>query len=180
MKAVTHSCRFPGLAGEIIHKMRRHLATTLQRAIMGRPCTLFPVVAAEASTSALTALSSNATAPPAALAAARAAAIHRSSCLFRPFHRAFAVQTAGRPAAPGDGVQLSDGAVARLQELTSQSGEPVVLRLTVEGGGCSGFQYEFSLDSSARDGDRCDQCWTTWANRRGEAVLQSRNVFYSS
>eukprot|EP00887_Chlorella_sp_A99_P005936 scaffold29.g5936.t1 len=68
--------------------------------------------------------------------------------------RGLAQQTAGRPAPPGEGVQLSDTAVQRLRELQSGADEPVVLRLTVEGGGCSGFQYEFSIDSAAREGDR--------------------------
>lgn len=69
--------------------------------------------------------------------------------------RALATQTAGRPATPAEKVELSDSAVQRLQDLQRKSSEPVVLRLTVEGGGCSGFQYEFSIDSSAKNGDRC-------------------------
>ncbi|KAL6770024.1 ISCA2 [Auxenochlorella protothecoides x Auxenochlorella symbiontica] len=53
------------------------------------------------------------------------------------------------------GLQLTDNAVQRLQELQRESPEgPLFLRLTVEGGGCSGFQYEFSLGSSLKPEDR--------------------------
>ncbi|KAL4447734.1 hypothetical protein ABPG75_004953 [Micractinium tetrahymenae] len=41
---------------------------------------------------------------------------------------------------------ISDAAVQRLKELQAQSGGPVALRVTVEGGGCSGFQYEFAIE----------------------------------
>lgn len=54
-----------------------------------------------------------------------------------------------------DGLQLTENAIRRLQELQSEAPDkPLLLRLTVEGGGCSGFQYEFSLDSASKPEDR--------------------------
>ena len=56
-----------------------------------------------------------------------------------------------------DGILISDSCVRRLRELIeeedvdrgggggSESGSPSMLRVAVEGGGCSGFQYIFSL-----------------------------------
>jgi len=44
-------------------------------------------------------------------------------------------------------VTLSDSAVARLLELQRRAGgRPVALRVEVEGGGCSGFQYVLRLE----------------------------------
>ncbi|EFN54550.1 hypothetical protein CHLNCDRAFT_135340 [Chlorella variabilis] len=48
-----------------------------------------------------------------------------------------------------DGLALSDSAVERLKELQAESSGPVALRVTVEGGGCSGFQYEFAIEEGA-------------------------------
>eukprot|EP00088_Acartia_fossae_P015821 TRINITY_DN1876_c0_g1_i2.p1 TRINITY_DN1876_c0_g1~~TRINITY_DN1876_c0_g1_i2.p1 ORF type:complete len:157 (-),score=15.33 TRINITY_DN1876_c0_g1_i2:54-524(-) len=42
---------------------------------------------------------------------------------------------------------LSDSAVARLKEI---SGDNTLLRITVEGGGCSGFQYKFDLEEDVK------------------------------
>ena len=47
---------------------------------------------------------------------------------------------------------LSDNCVKRLKEIISDDGSR--LRLVVEGGGCSGFQYKFELDQSIDDDDR--------------------------
>ncbi|KPP65501.1 Iron-sulfur assembly protein IscA-like 2, mitochondrial precursor-like, partial [Scleropages formosus] len=50
-----------------------------------------------------------------------------------------------------DRVLLSESCVKRLQEIMAQ-GE--YLRIRVEGGGCSGFQYKFSVDSVRNEEDR--------------------------
>ena len=48
---------------------------------------------------------------------------------------------------------LSDSAAARIRALSTSEGHPVMLRLAVEGGGCSGFQYQFNLVEAVEDGD---------------------------
>ncbi|XP_025946614.1 iron-sulfur cluster assembly 2 homolog, mitochondrial, partial [Apteryx rowi] len=53
---------------------------------------------------------------------------------------------------PGEGrVYLSGSCVKRLLEIAEG---PEFLRLQVEGGGCSGFQYKFSLDTVINPDDR--------------------------
>lgn len=51
-------------------------------------------------------------------------------------------------------VQMSDKAAARVKWLIGQQGNPnLKLRLSVSGGGCSGFQYGFDFDERAKDDD---------------------------
>jgi len=63
------------------------------------------------------------------------------------------VQTASlfqiSPSAGGHGLTLSDSAAKRLAELGEADGHPVMLRVAVDGGGCSGFQYRFELVQTA-------------------------------
>ncbi|CAI7806065.1 unnamed protein product [Closterium sp. NIES-54] len=47
---------------------------------------------------------------------------------------------------PQETVIISDRCAERLAEIIKEEGRDVCLRLTVEGGGCSGFQYIFTLD----------------------------------
>jgi iron-sulfur cluster insertion protein len=52
-------------------------------------------------------------------------------------------------------VRLSDAAARRVAEIVAQEGNPaLMLRLAVSGGGCSGFRYGFSLDSTVNEDDR--------------------------
>jgi iron-sulfur cluster assembly accessory protein len=61
-------------------------------------------------------------------------------------------------------ITLSDAAASRLAALSKAEGHPVLLRIAVEGGGCSGFQYRFDLvDASEPDDLRIENA--------GQAVL---------
>jgi iron-sulfur cluster assembly accessory protein len=44
-----------------------------------------------------------------------------------------------------EGIVLSPSAAKRLAKLGEAEGHPVLLRVAVEGGGCSGFQYRLDL-----------------------------------
>lgn len=49
---------------------------------------------------------------------------------------------------------LSDAAVARLRTIFSQEGDlSLMLRITVSGGGCSGFQYGFDFEKKIQQDD---------------------------
>ena len=48
---------------------------------------------------------------------------------------------------------LSPSAAARVAAIAAKQGKPAILRLSVEGGGCSGFQYKFGLAESPEADD---------------------------
>jgi iron-sulfur cluster insertion protein len=50
-------------------------------------------------------------------------------------------------------VTLSEAAAKRIRAIGSAKGRPLMLRVAVEGGGCSGFQYQFDLVEAANDDD---------------------------
>lgn len=47
--------------------------------------------------------------------------------------------------------RVTDRAFARLAEIADLTGQAKALRVAVEGGGCSGFQYDIKLDDPAAD-----------------------------
>ena len=48
---------------------------------------------------------------------------------------------------------LSQSAAKRIRAIGEREGRPVMLRVAVEGGGCSGFQYQFDLVEQAEADD---------------------------
>ncbi len=49
---------------------------------------------------------------------------------------------------PAGDVALTEQAAKRIVELLSSETPGAVFRVSVEGGGCSGFQYNFSIDAA--------------------------------
>lgn len=50
-------------------------------------------------------------------------------------------------------VALTPAAAARVAAIAAKQGKPAILRLSVEGGGCSGFQYKFGMAERVEDDD---------------------------
>ena len=61
-----------------------------------------------------------------------------------------AASQSGRPAP----LVVTDGAFRRIRSIIEAEGRPgLKLRVSVSGGGCSGFQYGFTFDEALSDGD---------------------------
>ena len=63
-----------------------------------------------------------------------------------------------------EGLVLAESGACRLAKLSEAEGKPVLLRVAVDGGGCSGFQYRFELV----DGPEADDLVV---RRDGQAVV---------
>jgi iron-sulfur cluster assembly accessory protein len=50
-------------------------------------------------------------------------------------------------------ITVSDRAARRIGQILSKEGEGAKLRISVEGGGCSGFQYKFDVERTQADDD---------------------------
>ena len=50
-------------------------------------------------------------------------------------------------------VELTRSAAARVAAIASKQGKPAILRLSVDGGGCAGFQYKFGLADDIESDD---------------------------
>ena len=63
--------------------------------------------------------------------------------------------SARKPSLP---VILSPAAAARIKALSASEGRSLMLRVAVDAGGCSGFQYNFDLIEQAEEDDLRIQC----------------------
>ncbi|CAM3234991.1 MULTISPECIES: iron-sulfur cluster insertion protein ErpA [Sphingomonas] len=54
-------------------------------------------------------------------------------------------------------IALTPAAAARVATIAERQNKPAILRLSVEGGGCSGFQYKFGLADAPADDDMVAQ-----------------------
>ncbi|MDB5705618.1 MAG: heme biosynthesis protein HemY [Sphingomonas bacterium] len=50
-------------------------------------------------------------------------------------------------------IALTDSAAARVAAIADKQGKPAILRLSVDGGGCSGFQYKFGFADAVEPDD---------------------------
>lgn len=56
--------------------------------------------------------------------------------------------------ASSDSLVFTSAAAKKVSELIADEGNPeLMLRIYVQGGGCSGFQYGFTFDESVNEGD---------------------------
>ena len=50
-------------------------------------------------------------------------------------------------------IKFTDNALKQIQNLLSKKDEGLFFRIAIKGGGCSGFQYEFTFEQSKNDDD---------------------------
>ncbi len=50
-------------------------------------------------------------------------------------------------------IEFTDRAKKQIEKITSESESKKYFRISVKGGGCSGFKYNFSFDNSTKDDD---------------------------
>ena len=62
-------------------------------------------------------------------------------------------------------ITVSERAARRIGEILKTEGDGAMLRISVEGGGCSGFQYKFDVDRAKAEDDlviarEARWCWS--------------------
>lgn len=73
----------------------------------------------------------------------------------------------------GDSIVFTDSAVDKVADLIAEEGNPnLKLRVFVQGGGCSGFQYGFTFDEIANDDD------TTLTKRNVSLLIDAMSLQY--
>ena len=51
-------------------------------------------------------------------------------------------------------ITVTPNAAKRIHEIAARQSVPAALRIAVNGGGCSGFQYDFALSNDREDDDK--------------------------
>ena len=54
-------------------------------------------------------------------------------------------------------IKFTEKAINQINYLLSSKEKGSFFRIAIKGGGCSGFQYDFSFDKSQHDDDLCHQ-----------------------
>ena len=54
-------------------------------------------------------------------------------------------------------IKFTDNAINQINHLLSTKEKGSFFRIAIKGGGCSGFQYDFSYDKSQNDDDLCHE-----------------------
>ena len=54
-------------------------------------------------------------------------------------------------------IKFTDNAINQINHLLSSKDKGSFFRIAIKGGGCSGFQYDFSYDKSQNDDDLCQE-----------------------
>ena len=73
--------------------------------------------------------------------------------------------------ADSDALVFTSAAAKKVSELIAEEGNPeLMLRIYVQGGGCSGFQYGFTFDEEREGDTRVDNGELTVAIAAGEPV----------
>jgi iron-sulfur cluster insertion protein len=62
---------------------------------------------------------------------------------------------------PMSTIDLTESAAKRVALIAAKQSKPAILRLSVEGGGCSGFQYKFELADIVAEDDIVARCGDT-------------------
>ena len=65
-------------------------------------------------------------------------------------------------------LSLSPSAAKRVAFIADKQGKPAVLRLSVDGGGCAGFSYRFSLGEPEEGDAVADDRWRQPGGRPGQ------------
>lgn len=68
-------------------------------------------------------------------------------------------------------VQLTDNAIERMTDMLNEHQQKVV-RLSLKGGGCAGFTYDWALDTSSQTGDEVIKL------PNGEFAIDDTSVMY--
>ena len=71
-----------------------------------------------------------------------------------------------------ENVTLSDAAAKRISQIVAADAGKQALRVSVEGGGCSGFSYKFDLADAAQDDD------VVISNGDAKVLIDSMSLIY--
>lgn len=93
-------------------------------------------------------------------------------CVGQSFHRRFASAANEQATKTKPTLNLSDSCAEKLKEISERESKKY-LRISVDGGGCSGFQYQFDLDDKVNADDI-----VIGENDNGQVVIDAVSLEY--